>query len=350
MVKMTIGNFDLDKQGVFVVAELSANHGHDLSIAKESIYAAKEAGADAIKFQTYTADTITINSDKEYFKLRSGTIWDGQTLYELYSKAYTPWEWHQELFDCARKAGLVCFSSPFDKTAVDFLEKLDVPAFKIASFEIIDIPLIKYAASKGKPIILSTGTAGISEINDAVMACRKVGNDDIILLQCASQYPSRIEDLNLATIRNMRETFNVEVGLSDHTKSNVPAIVATTLGAKIIEKHFILDKTIKSEDAEFSLDKNEFAELVKEVRDAEKSIGKVDYSITKKKMNAKKLGRSLFIVKNVKIGEKFTEKNVKSIRPGNGISPKYYDEIIGKKANRDIERGTPFSWEMIDNK
>ena len=346
---MKIGNYDIGSQGAFIVAELSANHGHDLNIAKKTIFAAKEAGADAIKLQTYTADTITIDSSKEWFRLKSGTIWDGQTLYELYSNAYTPWEWHKELFDYANEIGIICFSSPFDLTAVDFLEDLNTPAYKIASFEIVDIPLIKHAAAKGKPMIISTGTADLSDVYEAVSACREVGNNNIILLQCASQYPSNLEDLNLMTMKNMKETFQVEVGLSDHTKSNAPAIVATTLGAVMIEKHFILDKSIKSADSDFSLDKCEFAEMVNLIRDAEKSIGIVNYNMTKEKQIAKSLGRSLFVVQDIKKGDIFSPENVRSIRPGNGISPKYYSRVIGKHATKDIERGTPFDWGFIEN-
>jgi pseudaminic acid synthase len=344
---MNIGEFEIGKS-VFIIAELSANHGHDINIAKETIKAAKEAGADAIKIQTYTADTLTIDCDNEYFKLNSGTIWDGRTLYDLYSEAYTPWEWQQELMEYANELGLIFFSTPFDKTAVDFLEELNVPAYKVASFEIMDIPLIEYIASKGKPIIMSTGVASLSDIEEAVETCKRMGNDQIILLKCTSSYPAKIEDANLNTIPNMKETFEVEVGLSDHTLGITVPVVSIALGAKVIEKHFILDKSIGGPDASFSLEPSEFKQMVDAVRDAEKALGKVDYSMTEKKMNSKLLGRSLFVVKDVKAGEVFTEENVRSIRPGNGLSPKYVKDVLGKVAKQDIGRGTPIEWKYIE--
>lgn len=343
---MLIDKFDI-KQRVFVIAELSANHGHDINIAKETIRSAKEAGADAIKMQTYTADTLTIDCDNEYFKLDSGTIWDGRTLYDLYSEAYTPWEWQKELMEYANDLGLVFFSTPFDKTSVDFLEELKVPVYKVASFEIMDIPLIEYIASKGKPMIMSTGVASLSDIEEAINACKRVGNDKIILLKCTSSYPANIEDANLKTIPNMKETFGVEVGLSDHTLGITVPVTSVALGARVIEKHFILDKSIGGPDASFSLDFFEFKQMVDSVRDAEKAIGKVDYSMNENKKRSRLLGRSLFVVKNIKLGEKFTEENVRSIRPGNGLEPKYYSDIIGKKSNFDIKKGTPLNWEHI---
>ncbi|MFY2158383.1 pseudaminic acid synthase [Cytobacillus firmus] len=346
---MNIGNFRIDKTSpTFIIAELSANHGHDINIAKETIKAAKEAGADAIKLQTYTADTITIDCDNDYFKIKSGTIWDGRTLHDLYKEAYTPWEWHGELMEYAKKLDLICFSSPFDKSAVDLLESLDVPAYKIASFEITDIPLIEYVASKKKPIIISTGIATLSEIDDAVKACRKVGNNQIILLKCTSAYPAKIEDANLKTMKNLKETFNVEVGLSDHTLGVSVPIVSVALGAKIIEKHFILDKSIGGPDASFSLDKQELRLLVDSVREAEKAIGKVDYELTDKKIKSREFSRSLFVIKDIKEGDMFTEENIRSIRPGFGLSPKYTDDIIGKSAKVGIQRGTPIQWSLIE--
>ncbi|NLK12948.1 MAG: pseudaminic acid synthase [Candidatus Phytoplasma sp.] len=343
---MNIESFEIGSK-VFIIAELSANHGHDINIAKASIKAAKEAGADAIKTQTYTADTLTIDCDNEYFKLDSGTIWDGRTLYDLYSEAYTPWEWHRELMEYAKEIGITFFSTPFDKTAVDFLEELNVPAYKIASFEFIDIPLIEYIASKGKPIIMSTGLATLKDIEDAINACKRKGNDQIILLKCTSSYPAKVEDANLLTLPNMKETFGVEVGLSDHTLSMAVPIVSVALGAKVIEKHFILDKNIGGPDASFSLDKNEFKQMVDAVRDAEKSLGIVDYSMTEDKKNNKILGRSLFVVKDLKVGDIFTEENIRSIRPGYGLAPKHLGDIIGKRSNQDLKKGTPMSWEYV---
>ncbi|MDW7662167.1 MAG: pseudaminic acid synthase [Bacillota bacterium] len=332
---------------IFIIAELSANHGHDINIAKKTIKAAKDSGADAIKIQTYTADTLTIDCDNEYFKLDSGTIWDGRTLYNLYSEAYTPWEWQKELMEYAISIGLLFFSTPFDKTAVDFLEELEVPLYKVASFEIMDIPLIEYIASKGKPMIMSTGVASLSDIEEAINACKRLGNDQIILLKCTSSYPANIEDANLRTIPNMKETFNVEVGLSDHTLGITVPVVSVALGARVIEKHFILDKSIGGPDSSFSLEPHEFKQMVDSVRDAEKSLGKVDYSMNEKKKSSRLLGRSLFVVKEIKAGEKFTEENVRSIRPGYGLAPIHLSEIIFRKAACDIKKGTPLSWDKI---
>ncbi|GAA0318711.1 pseudaminic acid synthase [Bacillus carboniphilus] len=347
-MSINIGDFNIDRKSpTFIIAELSANHGHDINIAKRTIKAAKEAGADAIKLQTYTADTITIDCNNDYFRIKSGTIWDGRTLYDLYKEAYTPWEWHEELMDYAKELGLICFSSPFDKTAVDLLESLNVPAYKIASFEITDVPLIEYVASKKKPIIISTGIATLSEIDDAVQACRRVGNDQIILLKCTSAYPAKIEDANLRTMQNLKETFNVEVGLSDHTLGVTVPVVSVALGAKVIEKHFILDKSIGGPDASFSLDKHEFKQLVDSVRDAEKALGRIDYELTVKKIKSREFSRSLFVVKDIKAGDIFTEENVKSIRPGDGLKPKYIQSVLGKKAKQDISKGTPVSWAII---
>lgn len=343
---MLIDKFDINEK-IFIIAELSANHGHDINIAKDTIKAAKEAGADAIKIQTYTADTLTIDCDNKYFKLDSGTIWDGRTLHELYSEAYTPWEWQRELMEYANSIGLIFFSTPFDKTAVDFLEELDVPVYKVASFEIMDIPLIEYIASKGKPMIMSTGVASLSDIEEAVNACKRMGNDQIILLKCTSSYPAKIEDANLNTIPNMKETFGVEVGLSDHTIGITVPVVSVALGAKVIEKHFILNKSIGGPDASFSMEPHEFRQMVESVRDAEKALGKVDYSMNEKKMNSRLLGRSLFVVEDIKAGEKFTEENVRSIRPGYGLTPKHFKEIINRKATTDIERGTPLAWNLV---
>ncbi|MGS0973006.1 MAG: pseudaminic acid synthase [Candidatus Izemoplasmataceae bacterium] len=337
----------MKKDKVFIIAEMSANHGHDINIAKKTIKAAKEAGADAIKIQTYTADTLTIDCDNDYFKINNDTIWDGRTLYDLYSEAYTPWEWQKELKEYAQDLGITLFSSPFDNTAVDFLEELNVPIYKVASFEIMDIPLIEYIASKGKPVIMSTGVATLSDIEEAVNACKRMGNEQIILLKCTSSYPAKIEDANLRTIPNMKDTFGVEVGLSDHTPGIIVPIMSIALGARVIEKHFILDKSIGGPDASFSLEPKEFKQMVDSVRDAEKSLGNIDYSMNEKKKNNRLLGRSLFVVKDIKLGEKFTKENVRSIRPGYGLSPKHYPEILNKTAIKDLKRGTPLQWSYI---
>jgi pseudaminic acid synthase len=347
---MKIGNKTIGGDNpCFIIAELSANHNGDLNIAIETIRAAKKTGADAIKLQTYTPDTLTIDCDNKHFKIEGGTLWDGKTLYELYAEAYTPWEWHKQLFEVAEEEGLICFSSPFDFTAVDFLEELNVPAFKIASFEIQDIPLIEYAASKGKPIIMSTGIAEEDDIKLAVDACRRVGNNDIILLKCTSSYPAPLELANLKTIPDLKERFNVEVGFSDHTYGSLAPTVAVTLGATVIEKHFILDKSIGGPDADFSLDVEEFTELVDKVRDTEKLLGKVSYEISEKVKNNRKFARSLFVVQDVNAGDLVTEENIRSIRPGYGLHPKYYNEILGKKFVSTVSRGEPLSLNMIES-
>lgn len=330
-----IGKFDLQKDGVYIIAELSANHGGKIEIAKETIKAAKEIGANAIKLQTYTADTLTLNSDNEDFIIKGGTLWDDKKLYDLYKEAYLPWEWHQELFDYARSIDIDIFSSPFDRSAVDFLEQFNPSAYKIASFEITDYELIRYTASKGKPIIISTGIATIDEIQDAVDICKSVGNNDIILLKCTSAYPAALEDANLLTIPNLSQTFGVIAGFSDHTLGTTAPIVAVSLGAKVIEKHFILDKSIGGADAEFSLDKKEFEEMIKAVRDTEKLLGKVDYSMTEKKKKSRQFARSLYVSKDIKKGEIITEENIRSVRPGYGLHPKYLNEVLGKKVHKN---------------
>ena len=338
---MKIEDYEISEQSMtFIIAELSANHNGDKQVAIDTICAAKKAGADAIKLQTYTPDTITIDCDNEYFQIQEG-LWKGKTLYELYGEAYTPWEWHEELFKIAKEEGLICFSSPFDKTAVDFLEELNTPAYKIASFEIHDIPLIEYAASKGKPIVMSTGIATEEDIKVAVNTCRKVGNEEIILLKCTSSYPAPIELANLRTMVDMKERFAVEIGLSDHTLGNIVPVVATSLGARVIEKHFILDKSIGGPDADFSLNLEEFSSMVKAVREAEKALGEVTYELSEKVEKNKKFARSLFAVKDIKKGEMLTEDNVRSIRPGYGMHPKHYHEILNNMTNTDVSRGTP---------
>lgn len=325
----------------FIIAELSANHNHKKEIALESIKAAKEAGADAVKIQTYTADTLTLNCDNEYFQINQGTLWDGTTLYKLYQQAYTPWEWHKELFDYAKEIGIPLFSTPFDKTAVDFLEELNNPIYKIASFELVDIPLIEYAASKGKPMIMSTGIATLQEIQEAVDACRKVGNNDITLLKCTSSYPAPLNEANLLTIPDMAKRFDCKVGLSDHTTGNIGACTAVALGAEVIEKHFIIDRSIGGPDAAFSMTKDEFAEMVKRVRETEECLGQVCYELSDKMKKNRKFSRSLFACADIKKGELFTGQNIRSVRPGNGCSPKYLPDLLGKASNRDYKFGEP---------
>ena len=335
------------KNKVFIIAELSANHNGDISVAVDTIRAAKRAGADAIKIQTYTPDTLTIDCKNNYFKINHGTAWDGEYLYDLYKRAYTPWEWHAEIFKVANEEGIICFSSPFDNTAVDLLEELKTPIYKIASFEIQDIPLISYAASKGKPMILSTGIAEIEDIELAIETCRKAGNYDITILKCTSAYPADPKDVNLLTIPDIKTRFGVKAGLSDHTMGIVGPVVATALGATVIEKHFILDKKIGGPDAHFSLDEKEFTDMVKSVRTAEIMMGEVDYEMTEKKKKSKQFSRSLFIVNNVKAGEKITKENVRSIRPGFGLHPKFLKNILGKVFLSDYAKGTPMSDKYI---
>ena len=330
----------LNPEKVFIIAELSANHNGSLETALETIRAAKRTGADAIKLQTYTADTITLNSRKPDFMIEHGTIWDGQNLHDLYDQAHTPWEWHKALFEEAEKQGLYCFSSPFDPTAVDLLEELNCPAYKVASAEITDIPLIEYIASKGKPMILSTGIAREEDIELALNAVRKSGNQQIGLLKCTSSYPAPIEEANLIMIQDLADRFNIVPGLSDHTMGYVAPIVSVCFGARIIEKHFILDHSVGGPDASFSLDEKEFTEMVEAVRAAEKSIGQVDYRLTEKMRRSRDFSRSLYVVKDVQAGEIFTEENVKSIRPGYGMHPKFYPEVLGKVAMEAIEAGT----------
>lgn len=333
--------------GAFIVAELSANHNGSLEVALETIRAAKRSGADAIKLQTYTADTLTLNVDKEDFIIKANSIWDGKTFYQLYQEAYTPWEWHAKLFKVAKEEGLVCFSSPFDKTAVDFLEILDCPIYKIASFEITDIPLIEYAASKDKPMIISAGIAGHEDIKLAVDTCRSMGNNDITLLKCTSSYPAPVEEANLVMMQRFAHDFDVKVGLSDHTLGIVVPVTSVALGATVIEKHFILDKSIGGPDASFSLDEKEFTEMVKAVRQAEKAIGRETYELTEKQKSGRFFSRSLYVVKDIMAGEEITPENVRSIRPGYGLHPKFYKEVIGKKASKNIERGTSLKWNLI---
>lgn len=330
----------------YIIAEMSANHAGDISRAKEIIHAAKEAGADCIKIQTYTPDTLTIDCDNSYFHISDGT-WNGENLYQLYQKAYTPWEWQKELFEEAKKAEIDFFSTPFDNTSVDFLEEIGIGFYKIASFELVDIPLIEYVASKGKPMILSTGMATLAEIDEAVEAVKKRGNRNFALLRCASAYPAITDEMNLRTMQNMGDTFGVPYGLSDHSMGSVGAVTAVALGASIIEKHFCLDRAIENPDSTFSMNPMEFKQMVHDIRQAEKAIGSVKYEPSEQEKSSQIFRRSIFCVKNIKRGEKLTSENVRIIRPGYGISPKYYNDILGQTALIDIERGTPLKMEMI---
>lgn len=325
----------------YIIAEMSANHNHQKQVALDTIKAAKEAGADAVKIQTYTADTITLNCENEYFQINQGTLWDGTTLYKLYQQAYTPWEWHQELFDYAKELSIPIFSTPFDKTAVDFLEKLNNPIYKIASFELNDIPLIEYAASKGKPMIMSTGISTLQEIEEAVSACKKAGNNDITLLKCTSSYPAPLSEANLMTIPDMAKRFDCKVGLSDHTTGDVGACTAVALGASVIEKHFIIDRSIGGPDSAFSMNKEEFTQMVKRIRQTEECLGTVSYELSEKMKNNRKWARSLFACADIKKGEVFTEQNIRSVRPSDGCSPKYLPELLGKPSDRDYKFGEP---------
>jgi pseudaminic acid synthase len=339
---MKIGNFEIGGKQTFIIAELSANHNGSLENAIKTIRLAKESGADAIKLQTYTADTITLNSRKDDFLIKGGTLWDGKNLHELYQEAYTPWEWHEELFRIAKEEGLEIFSSPFDKSAVDFLETLNVPAYKIASFEITDTNLIEYVAQKGKPVIISTGIATLTDIELAVETVRKTGNHQLALLKCTSSYPAPLEEINLNTIPNLKETFGVEVGLSDHTLGISVPVGAVSLGAKIIEKHFIADRSIGGPDSAFSLEPAQFKAMVDSVREIEKALGKVSYKLTSKIEKSRGFSRSLYVAKDIKKGEIFTEENLRSVRPGYGMHPKYLKNFLGKKAEKNYEFGDRF--------
>ena len=331
----------------YIIAEMSANHCGDIKLAKEIIKTAKEIGADAVKVQTYTADTLTIDCDRSEFKISNpNSLWYGETLYALYQKAHTPWEWQKELKEYADRIGIELFSTPFDTTAVDFLETLNVNYYKIASFEAIDIPLIEYTASKGKPMIISTGICSKEEIHEAVDACRKAGNNDITLLKCTSSYPAQLEDMNILTIHDMIQEFGVRVGLSDHSMNIEPVVAAVALGAKVIEKHFTLDRALGGADAGFSLNTQEFKEMVQAVRNTEKVLGKISYEVNP---TERKGARSLYAVKDIKRGETFTEENIRSIRPSDVLHPRYYKEILGKKAKQDIKFGTPLSFAHINN-
>ena len=333
---------------VFIIAEMSANHCGEKNLAKKIIATAKECGVDAVKIQTYTADTMTIDCKNDYFKINNGSLWDGKFFYDLYKEAYTPWEWQKELKEYADSIGIELFSTPFDKTATDFLEDIGVRRYKIASFEAVDVPLIKYVASKGKPMIVSVGICSLEEIQDIIDACKVVGNHDLTLLKCTSAYPAKLEDMNLATIPDMIHRFGsqgVKVGLSDHSMNIETVVTGVALGAKVIEKHFTLDRKLGGVDAAFSLNPDEMRAMVEAVRNTEKLLGKVDYSINREN---RKFARSLFAVKDIKAGEKFTEDNVRSIRPGYGLHPKYFEQIINMSSARmKIDRGTPLMLSQI---
>ncbi len=332
----------------YVIAEISANHGQNYDDAVAIIYAAKDSGADAVKLQTYTADTLTLDCDTETFRIGKGTIWEGRRLHELYAEASTPWAWQPKLKAVAETLGLDCFSSPFDFSAVDFLETMGVPAYKIASFELVDLALIRRVAQTGKPTIISTGMATLEEIGEALRAFRDAGGRELALLKCSSAYPSPPEAMNLRTIPHLAETFGVPVGLSDHTLGIVVPVTAVALGACIIEKHLTLSRAVPGPDSAFSLEPTEFRAMVEAVREAEKALGTVTYEVTAAEVGSRRFRRSLFAVEDIEASEKLTPKNVRSIRPGDGLAPKLLDEVIGRSARQKIARGTPLSWDLID--
>lgn len=331
---------------VYIVAEMSANHNQDYQKAVKIIEAAKESGADAIKLQTYTPDTITLDVRNEYFKV-SGTIWAGKNLYDLYKEAHTPWEWQPKLIRVANDLGLDLFSTPFDSSAVNFLEEMDVPAYKIASFELVDIPLIQKIAATGKPIIMSTGMAKLAEIEEAVQTIRNSGNGQLALLKCVSSYPAPAEEMNLRTIPHLKETFDVVAGLSDHTMGSEVAIAAVALGASVIEKHFTLSRNDHGPDSSFSMEPAEFKEMVNSIRIAEKALGKVSYKLSENQQVSRVFRRSLFVAEDIKAGEQFTKENVRSVRPGHGLHTRYLHDVIGRVSRCDIQKGMPLSWAMV---
>ena len=331
----------------FVVAEVSANHLQDYGRAEAIIKAAAQAGADAVKLQTYTPDTITLDGDNDYFQITQGTIWDGTTLHKLYEEAYTPWEWQPRLMEYANGLGLECFSSPFDATAVDFMKEMDMPAYKVASFEINDIPLIRKIAGLGKPVILATGIAYLEDMERALQVCKEEGNEQVVLLKCTSAYPSPYEEMNLKVIPNMAQVFDCITGLSDHSMGTAAAVASVALGAKMVEKHLTLSRADGGPDGAFSMEPDEFKKMVDEIRIVEKALGKVTYELSEKQKRSREDGRSLFVVKNMKEGEIFTEENVRSIRPAFGLHTMYLDEIMGKRARTDISKGTPLDWKLI---
>jgi pseudaminic acid synthase len=345
--EIKIGNHVITENGpVYIVAEMSANHKMDLNRAKEIVDAAADAGADAVKLQTYTPDTITMNGSAEYFQARG--LWKGQTLYELYQKAYTPWEWHEELMQHAKARGIGCFSSPFDLTAIDFLEKLEVPAYKVASFEINDIPFIKKIAKTGKPVIISTGIAYLEDIDLALRTCRQEQNENVILLKCVSAYPAPYENMNLKVISNMGQTFGCITGLSDHSLGDETAIAGVALGAKMVEKHLTLKRSDGGPDAAFSMEPEEFGQMVRKIRNTERALGRVTYELNEEQVKSRKNSRSLFVAQDMKKGDVFSESNLKSIRPGIGMHTKYYENVLGQRARCDIPKGTPMEWKYAE--
>lgn len=331
----------------YIVAEMSANHGQSFDQAVRIVHAAKEAGADAIKLQTYTADTITIDSDQPYFFIKKGTIWEGKNLHALYREAYTPWEWQPKLKAIANELGMDLFSTPFDDTAVDFLEAMDVPCHKVASFEIVDLPLIRRVAATKKPIIMSTGMSTLAEIEEAVRAAKEAGNEQLVLLKCTSAYPADPAEMNLRTIAHLADAFDVATGLSDHTLGVSVPVAAVTLGACVIEKHFTLSRAEPGPDSAFSLEPHEFRQMVDAVRTVEKALGRVHYGVAPSEVASRTFRRSLFVVKDVRAGEAFTADNVRSIRPGHGLHTRHLGEVLGRTASRDIPRGTPLAWDLV---
>ncbi len=336
-----------DGHPTFIIAELSANHMNDYDIAVKTIEAMAKSGADAVKFQTYTPDTITLDCDNEYFQIKQGTIWDGQVLYNLYEDAFMPWDWQPKLLEIATTLGLDLFSSPFDATAVDFLEAMRVPVYKVASFENVDIPLLRTIARTGKPVIMSTGMATLAEIDEAVQTLRAAGTEQLALLKCTSAYPSLPEEMNLRTIPHLAEAFGLPVGLSDHTLGTAVPVAAVALGACIVEKHFTLSRAEAGPDSAFSLEPYEFKAMVEAVRTAEKAIGSVHYGIGRKETESRAFRRSLFVVKDMRAGDEFTAETVRSIRPADGLHTRFLDQILGRHASRDIERGTPLAWDLV---
>lgn len=336
-----------DGYPAYIIAEMSANHSGSIERAKEIIRVAKECGADCVKIQTYTPDTLTIDCHNSYFQVENGT-WEGENLYSLYGKAYTPWEWQKELKEEADRVGIDFFSTPFDTTATDFLEEIGMEFYKIASFEMIDLPLLRYVASKGKPIIMSTGMSSWEEIKEAVEAVYSTGNRQLALLKCSSAYPAITDDMNLKNIVDMKEKLQMPIGLSDHSMGHLGAATAVAMGANIIEKHFCISREIENPDASFSMNPAEFKEMVDTIRQVEKAMGKVSYGVADQEKSSMVFRRSVFVVKDIKKGEKFTTENTRVIRPGYGVKPKFIDDILGMEADRDIERGTPFSFDMVD--
>lgn len=350
MKVITINNHKIGQgHPTYIIAEMSANHNQDFDTAVRIMEMAKEAGADAVKVQTYTPDTLTIDCDNEHFRIK-GTIWEGKNLYALYREAYTPWEWQPKLKEIADKLALDLFSTPFDSTAVDFLEHMDVPAYKVASFEVVDLPLLRKIAKTNKPIIISTGMATLSEIDEAVQTVREAGGNELALLKCTSAYPAPVEEMNLRTIPHLAEAFGVPSGLSDHTMGSAVPLAAVTLGACIVEKHLTLSRKEAGPDSAFSMEPHEFKKMVEAVRIVERAIGEVRYEVTENERNSRMFRRSLFVVKDMQAGEQFTEENIRSIRPGHGLHTRYFDEVLNRRASRALKKGTPLTWDCVEGK